>query len=75
MAAETRSQDQMKGKKQLDGAIPAPSQQGRSGGLTAEDVGTKDEQKLAEGRQGVTRVGKKEKLANNAGAKRRQGTH
>ncbi len=75
MGAQTRSQDQMKGKKHLDGALPAPSHQGRSGGLTAEDVGTKDEQKLAEGGTGVTRVGKKVKLANNAGAKRRQGTH
>jgi hypothetical protein len=71
MAGITTRQDKLKGKKHLNGPPPTPNQQGRSGGLTAEDVGTRDEEKEARGDAGLTRVGKADKLATSAGPKRR----
>jgi hypothetical protein len=63
MTGITTRQDQLKGKKHLNSPPPTPTQQGRSGGPTAEDVGTADEEREAEGRPGVTRVTKSNKLA------------
>ncbi len=72
MAGITTRQENLKGKKHLNGPPPTPSHQGRSGGLTAEDVGTRDEEREANDEVGLTRVSKTDKLANNAG--RKQGT-
>jgi hypothetical protein len=47
----------------IEGAERAPSAQGRSGGRTATDVGTRDEGKQAEGGDtGVTNVHKSDKV-------------
>ena len=44
----------------------APSAQGRSGGQLARQVGTRDEEKRAEGGQGATRVKKSDELSHEA---------
>jgi len=47
----------------IDQAERAPSAQGRSGGTTATDVGTRDEEKTATGSDGgVTNVHKSDKV-------------
>ena len=69
MAGITTRQDQLKGKKHLNGPPPTPRQQGRSGGTTAEDIGTRDEERQERGEPGLTRVGKTDKLATSAGRK------
>jgi len=47
----------------IDQAERAPSQQGSSGGTTAVDVGTRDEQKTATGGDGgITNVHKSDKV-------------
>jgi len=58
--ADARAHDDHK---LIDEAERAPSEQGRSGGTTAADVGTRDEEKTATGGDGgITNVHKGDKL-------------
>ena len=66
MAERYRSQDGTRETEEYTNQAEAPSAQGRSGGQLARQVGTRDEEKRAEGGQGATRVKKSDELSHEA---------